>query len=57
MIPVLVLLYATILQLESRIVPHTYELENMMRKQAKTTFKGIDMSFCVINFKMHIYTS
>lgn len=57
MLPIQALLYATVLQLESRTVPHTYELGNTVRKQTKTKFKGIGMNFCVINFKMHLYTS
>lgn len=57
MLPVPVLPYATILQLECRTVPHIYELENVVRKQVKTKLKGIDMNSCVINFKIHLYAS
>lgn len=58
MLPVQVLPYTTILQLESRTLPHSYELETVLRKQVKTKLEVIDMNFCVLNFnfKMHQYT-
>lgn len=59
MLPIQVLPYTTILQLEGRPVPHSYELETMLSKQVKTKLEVIEMNFCVINFnfKMHQYTS